>query len=191
MSLIYRNAGAWGAGKGAPLTSTEADNNIYQLSQDVTAAANAAAAGVISVIDLIQSGTSLYFKLSDNSLIGPVDLSSLRPSDDLSVSEVTAATFTLDLATAGGYYRINNACNVILPSNNTAAIPIGGRTYFRCKTQSPVYFSGELGSDTDVTINPPKEGTDPTMPYVGAEWIATKIDADAWDLSGPPGVDAT
>ena len=31
MPLVYRNAGAWGAGKGARLTSLEADGNVYDL----------------------------------------------------------------------------------------------------------------------------------------------------------------
>ena len=31
MAMIYRNAGAWGAGKGARLTSLEADGNVYDL----------------------------------------------------------------------------------------------------------------------------------------------------------------
>lgn len=31
MPLIYRNAGAWGAGKGARLTSVEADGNVFDL----------------------------------------------------------------------------------------------------------------------------------------------------------------
>ena len=31
MPLIYRNAGPWGPGKGARLTSLEADGNVYDL----------------------------------------------------------------------------------------------------------------------------------------------------------------
>jgi len=185
MSLIYRNAGAWGAGKGAPLTSTEADNNIYQLSQDVTAAANAAAAGVISVVDLVQSGTAVYFKLSDNSLIGPVDLSILRPTTELDVEVVTDSTFTLGLEQAGGIYLIEAACEITLPNNNTAAIPIGSRTYFRCETDADVTFIGELGSDSTVDVKPPRGHILPKMPYRGAVWVALKTGADAWDLYGP------
>ena len=35
MPLIYRNAGAWGPGKGARLTSLEADGNVYDLDSRV------------------------------------------------------------------------------------------------------------------------------------------------------------
>ena len=35
MALIYRNDGAWGTGKGARLTSLEADGNVFDLDSRV------------------------------------------------------------------------------------------------------------------------------------------------------------
>lgn len=73
MTYAYRNSGAWGAGNGVgaggKLTSTQADNNIYQLA---SAIADLVAAGTAIGIDpdnpVTISGDQLTFHFSDSSI---------------------------------------------------------------------------------------------------------------------------
>lgn len=74
MAIIYRTAGAWGAGKGSRLTSTEEDNNkweLYSQIQTVAASIPAASRGVSSVT---VTGDQMSLIMTDASTEGPFTL---------------------------------------------------------------------------------------------------------------------
>lgn len=72
--LIFRNAGFFGgSGTTAPLTSLQADNNIYILAQQIIAKQTQGD----SVVDVVQAGNSFYFLLSNHTYIGPVIIPTL------------------------------------------------------------------------------------------------------------------
>lgn len=72
MSLVYRGNGAWGTGKGSPLTSTEGDNNIWELDQRIVALEAAPSAPYID--NVVQDGNSIIFELTNDTQVGPVTL---------------------------------------------------------------------------------------------------------------------
>lgn len=77
MALIYRNAGAWGAGKGARLTSLEADGNVYDLDSRVqNLELNPPAA--VSVDHFSISGNALTIFLTNGASQGPFTLPSAQ-----------------------------------------------------------------------------------------------------------------
>lgn len=73
MALIYRTTGAWGAGKGSPLTSVEGDANIYQLLQRIVALEDNPPAAV-SISSITQSDDTILVHMSDGSTFGPFTL---------------------------------------------------------------------------------------------------------------------
>lgn len=71
LSLLYRTAGAWGAGKGANLTAAEVDNNFWDLEQAVeNIAANPPTVDNIDEITI--SGQDLTFHFDSARTIGPI-----------------------------------------------------------------------------------------------------------------------
>jgi hypothetical protein len=80
LSLIYRTAGAWGAGKGANLTPAEVDQNFYDLEVAVeTLAANPTLPAEIEDVE-VTDGNQLTFMLSSGATLGPVTLPSSKPT---------------------------------------------------------------------------------------------------------------
>ena len=77
MPLIYRNAGVWGAGKGARLTSLEADGNVYDLDVRVQSLElNPPLA--IGIDHFTVAGNALTIYLTDGSSHGPFTLPSAQ-----------------------------------------------------------------------------------------------------------------
>jgi len=77
MPLIYRNAGAWGPGKGARLTSLEADGNVYDLDSRLrNVELNPPAA--VSIDHFGVSGNALTIFLTNGATQGPFTLPSAQ-----------------------------------------------------------------------------------------------------------------
>ena len=72
MALIYRNDGAWGAGKGARLTSLEADGNIHDLDARLHNVETNPPAAVsidhLSVIDLPYAAVQELGRMAERSM---------------------------------------------------------------------------------------------------------------------------
>jgi hypothetical protein len=77
MPLIYRNNGAWGSGKGARLTSVEADENVYNLDGRLQELELNPPLG-IGIDHFSVSGNALTVHLSDGSAHGPFTLPSAQ-----------------------------------------------------------------------------------------------------------------
>ena len=74
----YRGDGAWGTGKGSPLTIPEADGNVYEFSTRIGALESSPPVA-ISVVSVTRDGTALTFHLTDGSTTGPVDILPVLP----------------------------------------------------------------------------------------------------------------
>jgi hypothetical protein len=73
LSLLYRTAGAWGAGKGSNLTAAEVDQNFYDLEQAVeTLAATPPVADDIDEVTI--SGQALTFHKVSGATVGPITI---------------------------------------------------------------------------------------------------------------------
>jgi len=73
MTIIYRTAGAWGAGKGANLTPAEVDGNFYDHEQRIeTIEANPAQA--VNIDYFTVSGNQMFAHMTDHSVIGPITI---------------------------------------------------------------------------------------------------------------------
>lgn len=75
-TLVYRNAGAWGSGKGALLTSTEVDTNFYNLDQGKLDRIDAGKSSAVQSPNLLANSTGENGNLGWNSsnFAGGVDL---------------------------------------------------------------------------------------------------------------------
>lgn len=100
MPLIYRNAGAWGPGKGARLTSLEADGNIYDLDGRVRKLEDNPPEA-IGIDHFSVSGNALTIVLSNGSTHGPFTLpsASWRWAGEW---QPLTLYYTLDLVAQGG-----------------------------------------------------------------------------------------
>jgi len=63
----------WGAGKGAPLTAIEADNDLWELLRRLNAIEDTPPSAV-SISNILVSGSQLSFQMSDGSSFGPFTL---------------------------------------------------------------------------------------------------------------------
>jgi len=100
MPLIYRNAGAWGPGKGARLTSLEADGNVHDLDGRVRNLEDNPPEG-IGIDHFSVSGNALTIFLSNGSTHGPFSLpsASWRWAGEW---QPLTLYYTLDLVAQGG-----------------------------------------------------------------------------------------
>lgn len=76
MAIIYRTAGAWGAGKGANLTADEVDGNFNDLDTRLVEVETNPPAAIYPVEFEVTDGNQLYVHMSDYSILGPYTLPS-------------------------------------------------------------------------------------------------------------------
>lgn len=140
MSLIYRTAGAWGAGKGSDLAPSEVDSNFYQLMQSIAAKAVQG----VGIDHFRVAGNEMTVVLTDGTNVGPYAL----PVATISFAGTWApsvAYFANQIFTYGGstYIVLINHTSAttfdpgandgsghpyygLLLSNPSSALPIGG-----------------------------------------------------------------
>lgn len=68
MAVVFRTAGAWGAGKGSNLTPAEVDENFYTLSQEI---ADIVIPNGVGVAEISVTGNKMTVHLTDGSTSGP------------------------------------------------------------------------------------------------------------------------
>lgn len=177
MTLTYRNPGPWGAGKGGALTVSEADNNIWQLKQDILAVAGDVPSAN-NIIGFTQSGALLTLTLSNGDELGPITLP-VAPYAAAGLTTVSAATYAP--TSANIFVECTNAtgCVVTLPANATVSLPIGTELSFTQAAAGPVSVVGASG----VTINKRIDRSAATD-TAGAVIMAKKTATDTWRLFG-------
>ena len=70
MTIIYRTAGAWGAGKGADLTAAEVDGNFYDHEGRI-AELEENPPQAVSIVSIDVTGNQMTVQLSDSTELGP------------------------------------------------------------------------------------------------------------------------
>lgn len=109
MTITYRTAGAWGAGKGSNLTAAEADQNFYGLDQRVVDLETNGVSAV-SVSNIVVTGGLVTFYMSDGSDYGPFALPVTNYNYRGEWSALTAyAAYDVVMVTGTGAYIVLNA----------------------------------------------------------------------------------
>jgi len=108
MAIIYRTAGAWGAGKGGNLTAAEVDVNFHTLRTDVDALGDGPAPAEIDNITLV--GTQLTITLTDARVFGPfaVPRTAFRWRGNWAASTAYAASDLVNVAGDGLYLVLHD-----------------------------------------------------------------------------------
>lgn len=179
MALVYRNSGAWGVGKGGPLTIAEADGNNYHHDQRIqNLIDNPPDAN--NVQSITQDGALIYFNMDNGDVHGPFTLPTAPPRAT-GVQAVAGATHTPTVANANTYFRCTNAtaCAVTIPLNSTQAFPTGTELHYCQAAAGPVSVAGAVG----VTINKRADRNAATDTQ-GAVFTLKKVDVNVWDLFG-------
>lgn len=177
MTLTYRNAGAWGAGKGGPLTVSEADSNIWTLKQAIDAIA-ADVPDANNIIGFSQNGALLTLTLSNGDELGPITLP-VAPYAPAGVTTVSAATYAP--TTANVFVECTNAtaCVVTLPTTASVSFAIGTELSFVQAAAGPVSIVGASG----VTITK-RADRDAATDTAGAVIMAKKTATNTWRVFG-------
>lgn len=186
MVVIYRTAGAWGAGKGSNLDADEVDENFYGLDQRVVAIEeNPPEPNQIA--NITQTGDTITIVMEDASTFGPFTLprSMQRPTQTLAVS---AATLTPTVEQASFYFRCTHAigCEVTIPANAAQAFLVDAELHFRQTGAGAITFVPGSG----VTLNVP-DGYQAMTAVLGAVVTAKKVGTNEWDLFGLLEAEAT
>jgi hypothetical protein len=178
MSITYRGNGAWGTGKGGPLTATEFDVNTFTLKSLIDALV-ADPPGVVTVTNVSATGSQVTFSFSDSSEFTVTVPTATTPVPAPVITR-TGSTLTPAIGDANRYIRLTNAggCTVSIPTNAGVGFPIGTELHFR-QAGGPIGFFGVFG----VTINTP-EGFSPATERDHATVTIKKVATDVWDLFG-------
>jgi hypothetical protein len=73
VTFVTTDGTKWGAGKGAPLTANEADNDLWELLRRLNAI-EVTPPTAVSISNILISGSQLSFQMSDGSSFGPFTL---------------------------------------------------------------------------------------------------------------------
>ncbi|TIN76786.1 hypothetical protein [Mesorhizobium sp.] len=186
MTVVYRTAGAWGAGQGYNLTALQVDGNFYDLDQRIQAIEDNPPEPV-NISNITVTGTQMTIYLEDATVFGPFTLpqAHFRPSVTATVS---TTTYDPVLGDANGYKRCTNAagCAVTVPSNAEVALPVDTEITFRQAGAGAVTFD----APTDVTLNGLLGYLNQTA-FEGATVTLKKVATDEWDLIGLLAEDVT
>ena len=193
----------------ASVQSTEraalANTNAYILSVNNSIAASASLGNTNSRIDLVNTNltttnTALRVLIDDRVQVANADVryAQLASNNDFTstnqmrlgapVKTTTANAYTLAIADAGFYHRLNYAntsqsgsttVGITIPSNASVAIPVGSEYLFvRTGSNSAFHFTAAGG----VTLN--SDGGKLRVQYQWQSAVCKKVDTDEWDIIG-------
>lgn len=180
--IVYRTAGAWGAGQGSNLTPAQVDGNFYQLVLDI-AAAIAGMEEPNGIANITVTGTQMTVILDDATELGPFTLPQLPfvPSVVDSIAASTDGTYVPVLADANGYKRYDDTDPVAIP------VPANAEVAFAVNSEISFYQAGSgsitIEDSTDVIVNVPP-GFLPQAAQQGALVTIKKVATNEWDLIG-------
>lgn len=180
MAIIYRTAGAWGAGKGSNLTPAEVDGNFYDHEGRI-AAIESNPPSPNEILSITKVGTSLLVTMDDLTTWGPFEMP--RPPVLPSItSVVSTSSHSLALTEANYYFRCTNAagCTFPIPIESAIAFEIDTEIHFHQTGAAPVVLTDSSGQ---VTLNVPT-GFAAQTAQQGAVMTAKKVASDEWDIYG-------
>lgn len=165
--------------KGSALTIAEADGNITDLDGRVSALESSPPTAK-EIASLVVTGTQFKVVLDDATELGPYTMPQ-APWRPPVTSEISATSYTPDLADTNGYKRCTNAsgCAVTLPTDATVSYAVDTEIIFRQAAAGAV----SIDAPTGVTLNIPS-GFIAQTAFQGGEIRAKVIAADEWDISG-------
>lgn len=179
MTMTYRSAGPWGAGKGANLTAAEVDGNFWDHEGRINGL-ETSPTPPNGISNITVTGSQMFIYLDDATVLGPLTLPRLpfRPTVSQIVSGATHAPVAAD---ANGYVICTNAggCVVTIPADAEVNIPIDTEISYRQAAAGVISFDAATG----VTISGIAGYADETA-YQGAIVTIKKVGADSWDLFG-------
>ena len=182
-----------------------ANTNAYIATVQSSIAASAALGNTNLRIDLVNTNltgtnTALRVLINDRVQVANADVryAQLASNNDFTstnqmrlgapVKTTTANAYTLAIADAGFYHRLNYAntsesgsttVGITIPANSTTAIPIGSEYLFiRTGSNSAFHFTAAGG----VTIN--SDNGNLQVPYQWQSAVCKKVGTDEWDLIG-------
>jgi hypothetical protein len=186
MTITYRGNGAWGTGKGGPLTSAEFDTNTFTLKTLIDALV-ADPPGAVTVTNVSATGSQVTFSFSDASEF-TVTVPTATTPVPVPLDTATGTTFTPAIGSANRYIRCTNAagCAITIPPNSSVAFPLATEIHFRQANAGALTFAGGSG----VTINVP-DGFESATDTLGATITLKQVATNAWDLFGLLALDAS
>lgn len=158
MAVVYRTAGAWGAGKGSNLTPSEVDGNFYDHEGRI-AAIEGSPPAPNNIASITASGSQITITMDDASTFGPFTMPTARftwagewqATTGYSVNDVIADPDT------GSIYIVIKAHTS--DSTFDAAYTSGGDPVYDLMIEASAGGGGVLGAVTtsSATINPTLE----------------------------------
>jgi hypothetical protein len=182
MTITYRTAGAWGAGKGSNLTPAEVDGNFWDHEGRI-AELEDSAPEPNNISNILVTGTQMTIVLEDATEFGPFTLpqANFRPSVVDTIVAATDGTYAPVLGDANGYLRYSGSDPVTIP------VPPNASVASATDTEISFYQAGTgtitIEDSTDVTINVPPGFLAQTAQQ-GALITLKKVATDEWDLVG-------
>lgn len=177
MTIIYREDGAWGSGKGSNLTAAELDGNFYDLDGRVDALESYGVIGV-GISNIVQDGTQLTVYLTDSSTVGPFTLPQGR-GFYVETSERTTNQ-TLAASDHGALIRINSASarTVTISPNSSVDLDLGHQTKVARMGAGALTILPGSG----VTLMHPSVATDGSVaiPSQYQTAVLTQVATDSW-----------
>ncbi|RWO39497.1 MAG: hypothetical protein EOS11_22145 [Mesorhizobium sp.] len=190
MTIVYRTAGAWGAGQGYNLTALQVDGNFYDLDQRIQAIEDNPPEPV-NISNITVVGTQMTIYLEDATVFGPFTLpqANFRPSVTATIEEDTDGIYDPVLGDANGYKRYagSSDLSVMVPLNADVAYAIDTEITFRQAGDGAIVF------DT-ATSGPTLNGISGFLNQTGGQGATVtlkKVATDEWDLIGLLAEDVT
>lgn len=178
-----------------------ANTNSYIATVQSSIAASAALGNTNSRINLVNTNlttTNTALRVLINDRVQVANAAVLASNNDFTstnqmrlgapIKTTTANAYTLTIADAGFYHRLNYAntsqsgsttIGITIPANSSTAIPIGSEYLFiRTGSNSAFHFTAAGG----VTIN--SDNGNLQVPYQWQSAVCKKVGTDEWDLIG-------
>lgn len=187
--LIFRNTGAWGAGKGSRLTSLEVDGNFWYLYQQILAL-QASLPQPVEISNISQSGSTftIWLENGDNytftlpRAVAETVTANIDPSTGDLTDTNGSYLFQPSLSDAGRYYRVRYPEGAVyqIPTNADVPFLINTEIHFRqVLLNGFIWFTAAPG----VTVNGILGFEDVTA-QKGAVVTLKKVGVDEWDAFG-------
>jgi len=180
VTIVYKNNGAWGTGKGSPLTSLEADGNTWDHEERIEELETNPTLPT-SIANITVVGSQMSVVLTDATVLGPYTIPRV-PFQPSRVESLTGTSYDLVIGDVNTYKRCTNNSDVTVtvPAHADVAFDVDTEITFRqCGSGTVTIMAGE----TFILING-VDGFENSTAAQGAVMTLKNVDEDVWDLFG-------
>jgi hypothetical protein len=179
MTIIFRTNGAWGTGKGSPLSKEEIDNNFWDHEGRIDEIETNPVQPT-SIANITVSGSQMSVVLTDATVLGPYTIPR-APFQPSRVETLSATDYTLVITDENAYKRCtsNTAVTITIPPHSTVGFLVDAEITFRQCGAGPVTIVAGSG----VTINGVFGFQNATL-VPGAVITIKNVAANEWDILG-------